>query len=114
MTGLILSGVFLYIGATSGNVVVTVVLLSVSFACNQLTEAPFWVATMAISARHAPVTTGILNTGANVPGIVGGMLVPVTAGALGWPAAIVTGSVFAIVGALLWLLVRADEPMSVG
>jgi ACS family glucarate transporter-like MFS transporter len=111
MTGLILSAVFLYVGAMSDNVVITIVMLCTSFACNQLTEAPFWVATMAVSGRHAPAATGVLNTGGNLPGIVGGMLVPVTAGLLGWPAAIATGSLFAIVGALLWILIRADEPM---
>jgi ACS family glucarate transporter-like MFS transporter len=114
MTALILSAVFLYIGAASDNVVITVVLLCICFACNQLTEAPFWVATMAVSGRHAPVATGVMNTGGNLPGIVGGMLVPVTANLLGWEAAIMTGSVFAIVGALLWIFIRADEPMSDG
>ncbi len=114
MTALILSAVFLYIGAVSDNVVITVVLLCICFACNQLTEAPFWVATMAVSGRHAPVATGVMNTGGNLPGIVGGMLVPVTANLLGWEAAIMTGSVFAIVGALLWIFIRADKPMSDG
>ena len=114
MTALILSAVFLYIGAASDNVVITVVLLCICFACNQLTEAPFWVATMAVSGRHAPVATGVMNTGGNLPGIVGGMLVPVIANLLGWEAAIMTGSVFAIVGALLWIFIRADEPMSDG
>jgi ACS family glucarate transporter-like MFS transporter len=111
MTALVFSAVFLFAGAASDNVVVTVVLLGVSFACNQLSEAPFWVATMAVSGRHAPAATGILNTGGNLPGIVGGMLVPVTANLLGWPAAIATGSAFAIIGALLWIFIRADEPM---
>lgn len=111
MTALILSAIFLYFGATSDNVVITVTMLCICFACNQLTEAPFWVATMAISGRHAAITTGILNTGGNLPGIVGGMLVPVTANLLGWPAAMVTGSVFMIVGASLWIFIRADEPM---
>lgn len=112
MTALILSAVFLYIGATTDNVVVAVVTLCICFACNQLTEAPIWVATMAVSGRHAQVATGVLNTGGNVTGIIGGMLVPVTANLLGWPAAIVTGSLFAIIGALLWIFIRADEPMS--
>lgn len=111
MTALILSAVFLYIGAASDNVAVTVVLLCICFAFNQLTEAPFWVATMAVSGRHAPVATGILNTGGNLPGIIGGMLVPVIANLLGWEAAIMTGSVFAIIGAVLWIFIRADEPM---
>ena len=111
MTALILSAVFLYVGAVSDNVVITVVLLCICFACNQLSEAPFWVATMAVSGRHAPVATGILNTGGNLPGIVGGMLVPVIANLLGWEAAIMTGSVFAIIGAVLWIFIRADKPM---
>jgi ACS family glucarate transporter-like MFS transporter len=111
MTALVLSAIFLYIGAMSGNVVITVIMLCMSFACNQLTEAPFWVATMAVAGRHAQVATGVLNTGGNLTGMVGGLMVPVTANLLGWPAAIATGSVFAIIGALLWLLVRADEPM---
>ena len=114
MTALILSAVFLYVGAVSGNIVVAVVALCICFACNQLTEAPFWVATMAVSGRHAQVATGVLNTGGNITGIVGGMLVPVTANLLGWPAAIITGSLFAIIGALLWIFIRADEPMGAG
>jgi ACS family glucarate transporter-like MFS transporter len=113
MTALILSAVFLYFGATSDNVVITVTMLCICFGFNQLTEAPFWVATMAISGRHAAMTTGILNTGGNIPGIVGGMLVPVTANLLGWPAAMVTGSVVMVIGALLWIFIRADEQMSV-
>lgn len=111
MFSLILSAGFLYLGAVSDSVVITIVMLCTSFACNQLTEAPFWVATMAVSGRHAPAATGVLNTGGNLPGIVGGMLVPVIAGMLGWPVAIATGSLFAIVGALLWIFIRADEPM---
>jgi ACS family glucarate transporter-like MFS transporter len=86
-------------------------MLCVCFAFNQIAEAPVWVATMAVSGRHASVATGILNTGGNIPGFIGGMLVPVTANTLGWPVAIVTGSAFAVIGATLWLFIRADEPM---
>ena len=111
MTGLILSAIFLAIGAISDQVYLSVGMLCLSFACNQLTEAPIWVATMAVSGKHAPMATGILNTGANIPGVLGGIMVPFTAGILGWPAAMVTGSVFAIIGALLWLFIKADEPM---
>jgi ACS family glucarate transporter-like MFS transporter len=112
MAGLIFSAVFLYLGAVSANPILSVGFLCLSFACNQMTEAPIWVATMAVSGRHAAVATGILNTGANLPGVLGGLLVPVTAGLFGWPAAMATGSIFAIIGALLWLFIRADEPMS--
>jgi ACS family glucarate transporter-like MFS transporter len=112
MTALFLSAVFLSVGAFSESTQVSIVLLCVAFACIQISEAPFWVATMAVSGRHATVATGILNTGANIPGIIGGVTVPITAGLFGWPTAIALGSVFAVVSALLWLFVRADEPMS--
>jgi len=44
--------------------------------------------------------------------VIGGLMVPFIAAWLGWSAAIISGSVFAIVGALLWLFIRADEPMA--
>lgn len=112
MVALILTGTFLYLGAMSANVMFTVVMLCFSFGFTQLTEAPMWVATMSVSGKHAQVATGVLNTGGNLPGIVGGMMVPGIAGWLGWPAAIASGSVFAVVGALLWLFIRADEQMA--
>jgi ACS family glucarate transporter-like MFS transporter len=112
MTALILSAVFLYIGATSANVMITVVTLCFSFGFTQLTEAPMWVATMGVAGKHSQVATGVLNTGGNIPGVIGGLMVPFIAGWLGWSAAIISGSLFAIVGALLWLFIRADEPMA--
>ena len=112
MAALISSAVFLFAGAFSESTQASIVLLCVAFACIQISEAPFWVATMAVSGRHATVATGILNTGANIPGIIGGITVPITAGLFGWSTAIALGSVFAVVSALLWLFVRADEPMS--
>lgn len=113
MTALMLSAVCLGVGAMAENVAISISMLCLSFLFNQICEAPIWVSTMAVAGRHAPIATGILNTGANIPGVLGGLLVPVTAGLLGWPAAMVTGSIFAIVGALLWLFIRVDEPMGV-
>ena len=66
---------------------------------------------MAMSGRHAPVATGILNTGGNIPGVIGAISVPFLADILGWPVAMASGAVFAFVGALLWLFVRVDEPI---
>jgi cyanate permease len=53
-----------------------------------------------------------MNTGGNVAGAIGALLVPITAEAFGWVAALATGSVFAIIGVGLWLFVRADKPMA--
>lgn len=112
MTALILSAAFLYVGATSSSVMLTVIALCFSFGFTQLTEAPMWVATMGVAGKHSQVATGVLNTGGNIPGAIGGVMVPFIAGWLGWSAAIISGSLFALVGALLWLFIRADEPMA--
>jgi membrane protein implicated in regulation of membrane protease activity len=54
-----------------------------------------------------------LNTGCNLVGFVGALLVPMTADALGWPWAMASGALLALVGAALWLGIRADRPMPV-
>ena len=52
-----------------------------------------------------------MNTGGNVPGVLGGVLVPITAKYFGWVVAVSTGSVFALIAAVLWFFIRGDRPM---
>lgn len=109
---LFLVAIFLYVGATSDNVTLTIVLLCFAFGFTQLTESPFWVATMGVAGRHSQVATGVLNTGGTLPGAIGGVMVPFVAAWLGWDVAIISGSVFSIIAAVLWMFIRADEPMA--
>jgi hypothetical protein len=53
----------------------------------------------------------VLNTGGNIVGFVGGMLVPITAKYFGWVVAVSMGSVFALIGAALWFFIRGDRPI---
>jgi len=112
MISLLLVAIFLYVGATSNNMTLTIVMLCCGFGFTQLTESPFWVATMGVAGRHSQVATGVLNTGGNLPGAIGGVMVPVIAGWFGWDVAIISGSFFAIAAAVLWMFIRADEPMA--
>ncbi len=108
---LFLCAAFLVAGALANNPYVAVVLLCICFACTQITEAAFWATAIAISGKHAAAATGIMNTGGNVVGFIGGMLVPVTAKMFGWVTAMSTGAIFAFVGAVIWLFIRGDRPM---
>jgi cyanate permease len=47
-----------------------------------------------------------------VVGFVGALLVPLAADALGWTWAMASGAAMALIGAALWLWVRADHPMA--
>lgn len=111
LVSLLFSGAFLVAGALAPGVVATVILLCLSYGFIQLSDPAYWVAAIAISGRHGEVATGVLNTGGNVVGFVGGLLVPFIAGLFGWAAAMASGALFAVIGAGLWLFIRADRPM---
>jgi ACS family glucarate transporter-like MFS transporter len=112
MAALFMSGVFLLIGAMSPSSYVAVAGLALSFLCNQITEAAFWAAAIGIGSRNAAAACGVMNTGGNSAGFVNALLVPFTASAFGWTAAMATGAVFAFASAALWLFIRADRPIA--
>lgn len=112
IVGLSLVAGLLLLGATAKNPYLTVVFLSLSFGCTQLTEGAYWAAAIFVSGKHASAATGVMNTGGNVVGGIGALLVPITAEAFGWVPALATGSVFAMIGVGLWLFVRADKPIT--
>ena len=99
------------IGAIVQDPKLAVLFLSISFGCNQLTEGSYWAAIASVSGRNASTASGILNTGGNIVGGIGALLVPVTAKLFGWTVAVSTGCIFAFIAALLWLFIRADIPM---
>ncbi len=111
MVGLSLAAVLLFLGATTKNPYLAVVFLSLSFGCTQFTEGPYWAAAIFVSGKHASAATGVMNTGGNVVGGIGALLVPIMAEAFGWVPALATGSVFAIIGVGLWFFIRADKPI---
>lgn len=108
---MVLCAVLLFAGAAAPDPYVAVALMSLCFGFVQMTDAPYWAATMAVGGEHSAAATGVLNTGANVVGGIGALVVPLTAEAFGWVPALGTGSVFALIAAGLWLVIRADRPM---
>ena len=112
MVALFLSGIFVFVGAMTGNAYIAVGCLALSFLCNQITEAAFWAAGISIGGRNAAAACGVMNTGGNSAGILFALLVPFVADTLGWTTAIVMGSVFAFSSAALWLFIRADRPVA--
>ena len=112
LPSLILAGAFLIIGAYTTNSYVAVLLFSLSFALTQVTDPFYWAASVSIAGRHATAAGGVLNTGGNAVGFVGAILVPFTAQNFGWEAAVGTGTVFAVLSAVLWLAVKSDAAMA--
>jgi MFS transporter, ACS family, glucarate transporter len=109
MTGLVLSGGFIVAAAAAGSPYVAVTYLSLCLGCQQFTDSPYWAAATSVGGRLSSAACGVLNTGGNAVGGLVALLVPFTARTLGWPAALATASLFAFVGAALWLWIRADR-----
>ncbi len=84
-------------------------MLGLCFFFNQTTEGPYWGSSIAIGGRHAGAAGGLMNTGANLMGFINALLLSAVADVLGWQLAIAVGSGFALLGAGLILLVKADE-----
>lgn len=108
MVGLAIAAVTIFAAAQAPNAILAVVLLSLCLFGQQMTEGAFWAATISISGRQASAACGVLNTGGNIVGGVGALMVPVMVEHLGWAAALGSASVFAIGAALLWIPVRAE------
>ncbi len=107
MAGLVLVAVFLLFGIQAVNPYVAVAFLSLCFGFNQFTEGAFASAATYAGGPHAATAYGTMNTGGNAAGFLApvvGLMIDHT----GWFAALASGSVFALLGAGLWMLVRLD------
>lgn len=109
--GQIAVATFVVIGAYYGNAVVAVAFLALAFFAQQLTEGAYWNSSIAIGSQLAGAAGGVLNTGGNAMGIVNALLVAWFAHAFGWPFAIASGAVFALLAGVLMLFVRSDAPV---
>ena len=106
-----LSALLLIAGALNSNPILAVVMLGLCFFFNQITEAAYWAASIAIGGQFAGTTGGLMNTAGNAAGAIGAILVPWLAQYFGWTFAIASGGIFALIGAVLFLFVRADQQL---
>jgi ACS family glucarate transporter-like MFS transporter len=111
IVSLVLIAGLLWAGAAATNAYLAVALLALCFGCTQLSDPAYWSAITSVGGRHTAAAAGVLNTGGNVVGGFGAILVPLVAERFGWVAALSTGSLMAVVAAVLWLFIRADEPL---
>ena len=83
-----------------------IAILSLSVGFLMSTEGPFWSSAIDISGVHAGMAGGIMNTAGNLGGVAQASLVPLLVQQFGWIPALATGSLLALVSALLWLFIR--------
>jgi predicted MFS family arabinose efflux permease len=110
-TGLAVTAVSLLIAAGAAHPVAAVGWLSLCLAAEQLTDAVYWAGAISVAGSRASVACGVMNTGGNVSGGVGALLVPILVDRFGWGSALASGALFALAAAALWLVTAVDRPM---
>ncbi len=109
--GMLLSAVLLIAGAFIGDPNIAMFMFVFCFLFNQMTEGPYWASSIAIGGRYAGTVGGVMNTGGNIAGVVGALVIPLCANIFGWSFAIATGGIMALIGASLWIFIRVDRPL---
>ena len=109
MGGFSVAAAALFFGTRAENPYFAIAALSVSVAFLMSTEGPFWSSTIHIAGPHAGAAGGIMNMAGNLGGVASTALFPVLVKHFGWPLALGSGSALAIVGGLLWLMIRVDR-----
>ena len=107
--GMVTSAALLIGVAVTPNAYLAAGMLGLCFFFNQTCEGAYWASSIAIGGRHAGAAGGLMNTGGNGMGFVNAILLSMVAEYFGWTIAIAIGSVFALVGTGLILMVRADQ-----
>jgi ACS family glucarate transporter-like MFS transporter len=105
MAGMLLVAVFMLAGAFATNAYMAVALLSLCFGFVLFTDTAYWVAVTYSTGENTMSATGVLNLGGNLPSLLA-PLIGLMIDRLGWLPTISSGSVFAVIGAGLWLWVR--------
>jgi len=110
LTGMALSGILISIGAHTGNAVMAAISLAFATALILCVEGPFWAMMMRIAGNRSGTAGGIMNMGSNVGGLISPALTPVIASWIGWENALHVAAMLAIIGALLWLGIKPENP----
>jgi MFS family permease len=107
---LLSAAAFVAIGAVLPSAIAAVAALSLSSACVNGAEAPFFMTATSIGAGRPGTAAGALNLMGNLGGVLSIWLVPIMSAAWGWNLTLAFWAVVCVTAALIWLTVQpADE-----
>jgi sugar phosphate permease len=109
LVGLPSAALFLFLTVSATSPYWAVAALCLAFACVEVTEGPFWAATMRLAPADTMAATAVLNTGGNLGGVVATPIIAALSAHHGWTAVFATGAVTSLAAAALWLTIDAGR-----
>ena len=109
MLALPAAAVFLVFTGAVGSAYLAVAVLCLAFLFTELTEGPYWAATMRMAPTEVMAATGILNTGGNLGGVIATPTIAALSSGHHWMAVFSLGAALMIAAAILWAFIDVKE-----
>jgi MFS transporter, ACS family, glucarate transporter len=106
---LVVSALLLSVGVGSQNIGLALAAISVCVGLLFSTESSYWSTAIEVARQDAGAASGLMNLAGNLGGVLSTSLVPVLVGRLSWFHALLSGSVFALLAALCWFLLKESK-----
>lgn len=103
--GLVLSAIFLVLGAQSAEPRVAGIVLAGGAGALYLSQSSFWAVTASISRGSSGMVSGFMNTGNQLGGMLTAQLTPIIALRWNWSRPFFVAAGLAMVGAAAWLFI---------
>jgi MFS transporter, ACS family, glucarate transporter len=107
------TAVFLVLGSRVQSPQLAGVILAGGAGALYVSQSSFWSVSADIAGRSSGVFSSMVNMGAQVGGAVTASLTPWVAQRFGWTTSFAIAAALAVVGAVLWMTVHPERPLSV-
>jgi MFS transporter, ACS family, glucarate transporter len=108
-TGMVLAAISIVLGAFTESPYAAIALLSCGAGWLYFPIGAYWSSTVDLSKRHAGALSGLMNTGANLGGVLSPTLTPWLAEQIGWSGALGVAAGVALVGGLMWSQIKPGD-----
>jgi ACS family glucarate transporter-like MFS transporter len=107
------TAIFLVLGSRVQSPQLAGVILAGGAGALYVSQSSFWSVSADIAGRSSGVFSSMVNMGAQVGGAVTASLTPWVAQRFGWTTSFAIAAALAVVGAVLWMTVHPERPLSI-
>lgn len=100
--GMVLAGGVIMVGGFADSPFLAIGSLSLGAGFLYFTVGAYWASAADLSKAHAGTLSGLMNTGANIGGMISPSLTPWIAAQWGWPVSLAFAGAVALFGAAMW------------
>jgi ACS family glucarate transporter-like MFS transporter len=109
ITGLTLSAGLLCLGVNLSGELSVAIVLALALGMAAATDGSFWSTAIDLGRTQTGAATGILNTGANIGGLIAPTLTPWIASYTDWSCALYFASVVVLLSVICWFFITPSE-----